>query len=92
MVIAMTLALIVGTLSFFWVYLHIAFESGGSSLERFANAGYVRLQNWMLNPSEFDHTGAGAIGVWLYVCPLLHYDAKVIFMVSISPGGICYFK
>ena len=63
LVIAMTLALIVGTLSFFWVYLHIAFESGGSSLERFANAGYVRLQNWMLNPSEFDYTGAGAIGV-----------------------------
>ena len=63
LVIAMTLALIVGTLSFFWVYLHIAFDSGGSSLERFANAGYVRLQNWMLNPSEFDYTGAGAIGV-----------------------------
>ena len=63
LVIAMTLALIVGALSFFWVYLHIAFDSGGSSLERFANAGYVRLQNWMLNPSEFDYTGAGAIGV-----------------------------
>ena len=63
LVIAMTLALIVGTLSFFWVYLHIAFDSGGSSLERFANAGYVRLQSWMLNPSEFDYTGAGAIGV-----------------------------
>ena len=63
LVLAMTLALIVGTLSFFWVYLHIAFESGGSSLERFASAGYVRLQNWMLNPSEFDYAGAGAVGV-----------------------------
>ncbi len=63
LVLAMTLALIVGTLSFFWVYLHIAFDSGGSSLERFASAGYVRLQNWMLNPSEFDYAGAGAVGV-----------------------------
>ena len=50
--LAMTLALVVGTLSLFWLYLHVAYDSGGSSLQRFARNIYNRLANRISYPSS----------------------------------------
>ena len=57
-------ALVVGVLTFFWIYLHIAYQYGGSSLERFAHVVYTRLSNWLTYSSdELDYNGVVAIGV-----------------------------
>lgn len=87
LVFAMTVALIIGTVSFFWVYLHIGFESGGSSLERFAAAGYIRLQNWMLNPSEFDYIGAGAVGVGIVIVLFFTVMRRLFLWFPFHPVG-----
>ena len=70
--LAMTVALIAGTLSLFWIYLHIAYTSGGSSLQRFAHVIYTRVANWITYPSsDVDFLGIQAIGVGFLVVVLL---------------------
>ena len=60
---AVITALVVGVLTFFWIYLHIAYRHGGSSLERFAHVVYTRLANWLSNPTdELNYRGLIAIG------------------------------
>ena len=74
--LAMTFALIVGTITFFWVYLHIAYSCGGSSLQRFAHVIYIRLTNWITYPSnDIDFTGLESIGAGL---------VAVFFLTSMS--------
>ena len=61
--LAMALALIVGTISLFWIYLHVAYTSGGSSLQRFAHNLYSRLANRIAYPSgEVDMVAVRSIG------------------------------
>ena len=70
--LAMTVALIAGTLSLFWVYLHIAYTSGGSSLERYGHFFYTRLANWMAYPSsDIEFSGIQAIGAGFLVVVFL---------------------
>ena len=85
---AMTLALIVGTFSLFWVYLHIAYNSGGSSLQRFARVIYVRLANWIAYPSsDIDFTGVQAVGAGLGAVIFLTAMRKRFLWWKLHPAG-----
>jgi len=84
----MILALIVGTVSFFWVYLHIGYSSGGSSLQRFAHVIYTRLTNWITYPSsDIDLGGMGAIGAGLVAVFFLTAMRKRFLWWKLHPAG-----
>lgn len=86
--LAMILALIVGTVAFFWVYLHIAYSSGGSSLQRFAHVIYTRLTNWIAYPSsDIDLGGMGAIGAGLVAVFFLTAMRKRFLWWKLHPAG-----
>ena len=70
--LAMTVALIAGTLSLFWIYLHISYTAGGSSLQRFARVIYTRVANWITYPSsDIDSLGIQTIGAGFVVVVFL---------------------
>ena len=70
--LAMTLALVVGTISFFWIYLHIAYSTGGSSLQRFSRFFYTRLANWINHPSsDISLSGIRSVGIGVAVVLVL---------------------
>lgn len=86
--LAMALALIVGTVAFFWVYLHIAYNSGGSSLQRFAHVIYTRLTNWISYPSsDIDFRGMGAIGAGLVAVFFLTAMRRRFLWWKLHPAG-----
>jgi len=86
--LAMALALIVGTFAFFWVYLHIAYSSGGSSLQRFAHVIYTRLTNWITYPSsDIDFGGMGAIGAGLVAVFFLTAMRNRFLWCQLHPAG-----
>ena len=85
---AMISALIVGTISLFWVYLHIAYNSGGSSLQRFARVIYVRLANWIAYPSsDVNLTGVQAVGSGLVTVIFLTVMRKRFLWWKLHPAG-----
>ena len=49
---AMLIAMVFSASIFFWVYLHIGYKDGGSSLMRFAADGFRRLEQWLTFPTE----------------------------------------
>ena len=87
-ILAITLALIVGTLSLFWVYLHIAYTDGGSSLQRFARVIYTRLANWLTYSSdELDTTGVQAVGAGFGVVLFLTAMRTRFLWWKLHPAG-----
>ena len=71
--LAMTVALIVGTLSLFWIYLHVAYSLGERThVQGFASVTYRRLANWISYPSsDIDFAGVQGIGVGVLVVVFL---------------------
>ena len=71
--LAMGVALIAGTLSLFWICLHVAYSFGANhGVQRFANITYGRLTNWISYPSsDIDFAGIQGIGVGLLVVVFL---------------------
>ena len=81
-------ALVVGGLSFFWVYLHIAYQHGGSSLERFAHVLYTRLANWLTDPSdELDYSGLASIGAGFGVVLFFAFMRQKFLWWKLHPAG-----
>ena len=69
----MTLALVAGTLSLFWIYLHVAYSLGERThVQGFASVTYRRLADWITYPSnEIDITGLQGIGAGVLVVVFL---------------------
>ena len=85
---AVMVALVVGVLSFFWVYLHIAYQHGGSSLERFAHVLYTRLANWLTDPSdELDYSGLTSIGAGFGAVLLFAFMRQKFLWWKLHPAG-----
>ena len=49
---AILIAMVFSASIFFWIYLHIGYKDGGSSLMRFAADGFRRLEQWLTFPTE----------------------------------------
>lgn len=49
---AILIAMVFSASIFFWIYLHIGYNDGGSSLMRFAADGFRRLEQWLTFPTE----------------------------------------
>jgi len=85
---AVMVALVVGVLSFFWVYLHIAYQHGGSSLERFAHVLYTRLANWLTDPSdELDYSGLASISVGFGAVLFFAFMRQKFLWWKLHPAG-----
>jgi hypothetical protein len=71
----MMLAAVVGTLSIFWAYLHLAYAYGTQAKwgngSYFANEAYNRLNGWLQTPQPPNGLANGAVGVGLGFCSLL---------------------
>ena len=69
------IAAIVGTLSAFWAYLHLAYSLGSQSnfagKSGFADEAFNRLNSWIQTPQPPNHLAVGAIGVGFVFCALL---------------------
>ena len=85
---AVMVALVVGVLTFFWIYLHIAYQHGGSSLERFAHVVYTRLSNWLTYSSdELNYSGLVAIGVGFGAVLLFTFMRQRFLWWKLHPAG-----
>ena len=88
--LAMTAALVVGTLSLFWVYLHVAYTSGGSSLQRFADVIYTRVADWIAYPSKkIEISGIQTPRHWFQRFNLSDCHASATPLVAAAPGRVC---
>ena len=86
--LAMTAALVVGTLSLFWVYLHVAYSSGGSSLQRYADVIYTRVADWIAYPSKkIEVSGIQTIGIGFGVSIFLIAMRQRFLWWRLHPGG-----
>lgn len=69
------LAALVGTLSIFWAYLHLAYVYGTQAKfgngSGFANEAFNRLNGWIQTPMPPNPIANGAIGVGFVFCCLL---------------------
>jgi hypothetical protein len=69
------LAAVVGTVSVFWAYLHLAYSLGTQAKwnqgSGFANEAYNRLNGWLQTPQPPNGLANGAIGVGFGFCSLL---------------------
>ena len=82
------IALVVGVLSFFWIYLHIAYQHGGSSLERFAHVLYTRLANWLTDPAnELNYSGLTSIGAGFSAVLLFAFMRQKFLWWKLHPAG-----
>ena len=85
---AVMVALVVGVLSFFWIYLHIAYQHGGSSLERFAHVLYTRLANWLTDPAdELNYSGLTSIGAGFSAVILFAFMRQKFLWWKLHPAG-----
>ena len=85
---AVMVALVVGVLSFFWIYLHIAYQHGGSSLERFAHVLYTRLANWLTDPAdELNYSGLTSIGAGFSAVLLFAFMRQKFLWWKLHPAG-----
>ena len=85
---AVMVALVVGVLTFFWIYLHIAYQYGGSSLERFAHVVYTRLSNWLTYSSdELDYNGVVAVGVGFGAVLFFTFMRQRFLWWKLHPAG-----
>ena len=82
------IALVVGVVSFFWIYLHVAYQHGGSSLERFAHVVYTRLANWLTGPSDdIDYGGLLAIGTGFGAVIWFNFMRQYFLWWKLHPAG-----
>ena len=82
------IALVVGVVSFFWIYLHTAYQHGGSSLERFAHVVYTRLANWLTGPSDgIDYGGLLAIGTGFGAVIWFNFMRQYFLWWKLHPAG-----
>ncbi|GAB4468520.1 MAG: hypothetical protein OHK0029_40970 [Armatimonadaceae bacterium] len=69
------LAALVGTISVFWAYLHLAYSLGTQAKwnqgSGFANEAFNRLNGWMQTPQPPNGLANGAIGIGFVFCSLL---------------------
>ena len=69
------LACVVGTLSAFWAFLHLAYSLGTQAKfgqgSGFANEAYNRLNGWLITPTPPNGYANGAMGVGFFFCSLL---------------------
>ena len=85
---AVMTALVVGVVSFFWIYLHIAYQHGGSSLERFAHVVYTRLANWLTSPSDdLNYSGLAAIGTGFGAVIWFNFMRQRFLWWKLHPAG-----
>ena len=64
---ALVLAIIVGVIASFWVYLHLMYEYGASAritgfVGRMGRESFGRLASWLNYPKDSDKTGTGFMG------------------------------
>jgi len=88
--LAMTVAPIVGTLSLFWIYFHVAYSLGERThVQGFASVTYRRLANWISYPSsDIDFVGSQRIGVGVrFGFP--DSDAAAIYLIAVACSSIC---
>ena len=71
----MMLAAVVGTVSVFWAYLHLAYVYGTQAKwgqgSGFANEAFNRLNGWLQTPQPPNPIANGAVGVGFAFCSLL---------------------
>jgi hypothetical protein len=76
------LAAVVGTLSAFWAYLHLAYALGTQSTfagqNGFAGEAFNRLNGWLQTPQPPNHLAVAAIGVGFVFCALLMFARTII--------------
>ncbi len=82
---AMVIAIVLGTLSGFWAYLHVTYKTG-ATLWR-GREIFGRLDKWINNPVQPDSYGLSFIGIGMVFSVILMAMRKRFFWWPLHPAG-----
>ena len=85
LLIAMTLAMIVGIVASFWAYYHISYIEGARGW--FAGHPFNRLQSWLISPRKPDQPATVSMFVGLFTTIFLMIMRMRMFWFPFHPAG-----